>query len=278
MENQILHTIDDKDLKTLVNTVRELYGYDFSNYTVASLKRRIVRLMINEGINEPDKLLELLKDNKNYLPTFINEVTVNITEMFRDPLFYHTLIDDIFPTFKELPVIRIWHAGCSSGEEVYSLAILLKEAGLLDKTLQYATDINMDVLQAAKEGKFLSEMIEDYEKNYLMAGGKQKLQDYYSLNGETIVFDKTLSRNMIFSHHNLVTDESFNEFNLILCRNVVIYFNRQLQDRVFTLFKDSLAENGFLALGTKESVEFSNQAENFISVNKNYKIWKIKKS
>lgn len=272
------YTLSDSGLQLLIHQVKEEFGYDFSEYSEASLKRRIVRLMNNEVIDTPEELIQRIRGNAFYLNRFIDEVTVNVTEMFRDPTFYRTLINDVFPHLVELPMIRIWHAGCSSGEEVYSLAILLKEAGLLEKSLLYATDINLSVLQNASAGQFQLVNMNEFAENYVLAGGKCLLSDYYEVKGENVEFSKEIRKHLVFSHHNLTTDQSFNEFSLILCRNVLIYFNRNLQDKVFKLFVDSLAETGFLALGSKETLEFSEQAKKFEIIDKKNKIWKIKKS
>jgi chemotaxis protein methyltransferase CheR len=209
----------------------------------------------------------------NYFNRMVEEITVNVTEMFRDPLFYKVMRDEILPIVGTKPFIRIWHAGCSTGEEVYSMAILLREANLLHKTLLYATDINPAVLESAKNGVFPLRMMKEYSENYRTSGGKKDFSMYYTANYGHAKFDETLSQRMVFSQHNLVSDRSFNEFDLILCRNVLIYFDKELQDRALLLFDESLARLGFLALGTKESIKFSAIQNRYKQHHKD-KIWR----
>ena len=208
---------------------------------------------------------------------FVEEITVTVTEMFRDPSFYKLLRERLIPILATYPIIRIWHAGCSTGEEVYSMAIVLKETGLLHKSILYATDINQGVLEKAKSGIFPLSAMQQYSENYLKSGGQEDFSSYYSANYNSAKFDPALSRNFIFSHHNLVADTSFNEFQLIICRNVLIYFERDLQNRVFNLFDTSLDSLGFLALGSKETLRFSSIVANYLQVDPNEKIWRKKK-
>lgn len=278
MEVGVIQTLQDNELSELICAIRDEYGYDFSEYSEASLKRRVIRVLNNENINSVAKLKNRILTDLVFFNKFVEEVTVNVTEMFRDPSFYRTLTQDIFPVLSDLPLIRIWHAGCSTGEEVYSMAILLKEAGLLEKTLLYATDINQTVLQTALNREYSLNVMKEYSENYKNSGGKFNLSDYYAVKGDKVVFEESLAKRMVFSHHNLAIDQSFNAFNLILCRNVLIYFNRSLQEKVFKLFAESTAEDGFLALGTKETLEFSLVANEFNIIDKKNKIWKKKKS
>lgn len=270
-------TLHDTELSQFIACIREKYGYDFSDYSEASLKRRIIRVMTNDQIPNLAELQNKILINPILFNRFVEEVTVNVTEMFRDPSFYRALIDEVFPSLAKEPLIRVWHAGCSTGEEVFSLAILLKEAGLLNKSLLYATDINQSVLTNAANRTFSLNCMKDYSDNYLHSGGKYKLSDYYTEKGDKAVLTEELSKRMVFSHHNLAIDQSFNEFNLILCRNVIIYFNRNLQNRVFTLFNDSTTQGAFLALGTKETIDFSSISDEFIVIDKKNKIWIKKK-
>jgi len=278
MIQEAISNIDEIQVKKLLQSVFEKYGYDFSDYSPASIKRRISRFLINNKFQNIEELEEALINNPLLLGNFIEEITVNVTEMYRDPAFYKSLIQDVFPTLALQPIIRIWHAGCSTGEEVFSLAILLHEAGLLHKSLLYGTDLNQGVLHAAMKRTYSKSTLKTDSENYISSGGIQKLSDYYSETENTIKFHDFLSKHMVFSNHNLSIDQSFNEFNLILCRNVLIYFNRNLQDKVFKLFTESMADKSFLALGTKETLEFSSVAEQFDIVNKNNRIWKVKKS
>ncbi|MGZ5304802.1 MAG: CheR family methyltransferase, partial [Bacteroidia bacterium] len=212
-------------------------------------------------------------NNPAYFSYFVEELTVNVTEMFRNPTFYKALVKDVFPLLSKHDFIRIWHAGCSTGEEVYSLAILLKEAGLLDRSILYGTDLNPDVLEKAKAGLFHVSNMKSYTENYIQSGGKANLSDYYTLRYGQAMFSEDLKKRMVYSVHNLVTDQSFNEFHLILCRNVLIYFNRNLQDRVFSLFTDSLPKSGLLALGSKETLQHSSSKNAYTVLNKEEKIW-----
>ncbi len=270
MEQKILQ---DDDIETLLTDVFELYGYDFTDYSRASIRRRVNRLFILDRFLSFAEFRYRLRSDSSYLRRFIEQVTVNVTEMFRDPLFYKTLREEILPTLGTYPFIRIWHAGCSTGEEVYSMAILLKELGLYEKSLLYATDINPEVLEKAKKGIFPLLHMKQYSENYIASGGTREFSSYYAANYDKVIFNADLRKKMIFSTHNLVSDGSFNEFQLILCRNVLIYFDRNLQSRVFDLFSESLDSLGFLALGSKETIRFSNINPLFKQVNKE-KIWR----
>jgi chemotaxis protein methyltransferase CheR len=265
--------IADNELEFLIDEIHEYYGYDFSGYSRASLKRRVDRLLLADGFIRFGDFLSKLRAEPAYFKRMVEEITVNVTEMFRDPSFYKILRTEILPVIATKPFIRIWHAGCSTGEEVYSMAILLKEANLLHKSLLYGTDINPAVLETAKKGIFSLRMMKDYSENYLGSGGKNDFSQYYTANYGFAKFDDSLSQKMVFSQHNLVSDRSFNEFDLILCRNVLIYFDKELQDHALLLFNDSLARFGYLALGTKENIKFSAVQKNFEQFAKE-KIWK----
>lgn len=269
-----LKVVQDEDIIILLNDLLELHGYDFTDYSKASLKRRINRLFTLDRFPSFAEFRYRLKHDPSYVRRFIEQITVPVTEMFRDPGFYKVLREEVLPVLGTYPVIRIWHAGCATGEEVYSMAILLKEANLLHKSLLYATDINPEVLERARAGIFPLTLIKQYTENYINSGGKQDFSSYYSANYDHAKFDGSLSTKMIFSTHNLVSDRSFNEFQLILCRNVLIYFDRQLQTRVFELFTDSLDNLGFLALGSKETLRFSTVAPNYKAVSAKEKIWR----
>ncbi|RDI14628.1 CheR family methyltransferase [Flavobacterium sp. AG291] len=265
--------INDRELEVLINEVFEYHGFDFSGYSRASLKRRVERLYQLDGFNNLGEMLTKIRLEPTYFKRMIEEITVNVTEMFRDPLFYKVLREEIIPVLATKPFIRLWHAGCASGEEVYSMAILLQEANLLQKSLIYATDINPVVLDTAKKGIFPLQMMKQYSENYRISGGKKDFSDYYTANYGFAKFSSDLSVKMVFSEHNLVSDGSFNEFDIILCRNVLIYFDKELQERAFTLFDNSLAKLGYLALGTKETLKFSSLQKRFKQLNKD-KIWK----
>ena len=254
-----MHSTDhiDEHIETLLSDVLEVYGYDFTGYSRASLKRRIVRLYELDNFVSFAEFRYKIRSEPSYFKRFLEQVTINVTEMFRDPEFYKTLKTEILPRLGTYPFIRIWIAGCSTGEEVYSLAILLREEGLLERTLIYATDINPASLEKARQGIFALGSIKGHTANYQQAGGQRAFSDYYTAAYEAAIFDKTLRENITFADHSLATDSVFSETQLVLCRNVLIYFNNRLQDRALGLFHDSLGYRGFLALGSKESLDFS---------------------
>ena len=268
-----LDIVKNDDMEMLLKDISHLYGYDFTQYSKASLKRRLNRICMLDKFTSFAELRYRLIHDGAYLSRFIEEITVNVTEMFRDPHFYATLRHHILPILRTYPFIRIWVAGCSTGEEAYSLAILLKETDLFDKTLIYATDINPNVLEKASKGIFPLNQMKQYSRNYILSGGKRDFSSYYMSMYDVVKFNSDLNSKMIFSTHNLVSDSSFNEFQLILCRNVLIYFDKDLQNKVFKLFDDSLQPFGFLALGAKETLRFSNVEHRYKQWNED-KIWK----
>ncbi len=265
--------ITDNEIDVLLNDVFELYGYDFNCYSKASLTRRVNRLFSLDKFSSFENFRDRINSDKDYFKRFVEEITVNVTEMFRDPLFYKVIREEILPQLATKPFIRIWHAGCSTGEEVYSMAILLQEANLLRKSLIYATDINPEVLEKAKNGIFPLSSLRQYSENYILSGGRQDFSSYYSANYGSAKFNESLSERMIFSTHNLVSDGSFNEFHLIMCRNVFIYFDKELQQHVFKLFDSSLEILGYMALGSKETLKFSSVFPKYKQIDKE-KIWK----
>ncbi|WP_139418626.1 CheR family methyltransferase [Chryseobacterium mulctrae] len=265
--------IKDEEVEFLIKDVYELYGYDFSGYSRASFKRRVNRICLIERFTSFAELRYTLINEPEYLKRFVEEVTVNVTEMFRDPHFFKGLRKKILPQLGTYPLIRIWVAGCSTGEEAYSMAILLKEANLYHKSLIYGTDLNPSVLETARAGVFPLQQMKLYSENYMLSGGKKDFSDYYTANYDSVKFDKSLQEKLILSTHNLVSDSSFNSFQLIICRNVLIYFDRGLQERVFRLFDNSLENLGFLALGAKETIRFSKLDKNFHQID-DQRIWK----
>jgi chemotaxis protein methyltransferase CheR len=265
--------VSDEQMNMLVNDVMEIHGYDFSDYSKASLQRRINRLMLLDKFPSFAEMRYKIRADSDYLKRFVEEITVNVTEMFRDHEFYNCLRTRLIPDIAAKPFIRIWHAGCSTGEEVYSMAILLYEANLLHKSLIYATDINPNVIEIAKKGIFPLKQMKEYSENYIAAGGKGDFSRYYTAKYDRVIFHDFLREKMMFSTHNLVSDRSFNEFQLILCRNVLIYFEKQLQERVFKLFDASLEPLGFLGLGSKETVKFSDVFAKYKQVDKQ-RIWR----
>ncbi len=265
--------IEEGELDLLLNDLLEIYGYDFTHYTRASLKRRVNRLWSLDKFPSFAELRYRIKSDADYLKRFVEELTVNVTEMFRDPLFYKTLRTEVLSALSAKPFIRIWHAGCSTGEEVFSMAILLKEASLLHKSLLYATDLNPEVLEVARKGIFPLAPMKQYSENYILSGGPNDFSTYYTAHYGYVKFDRELAEKMVFSTHNLVSDRSFNEFDLILCRNVLIYFDKALQERVLTLFDDSLGPLSYLALGAKETLKFSTIQPRFKQI-AGEKIWR----
>lgn len=268
--------IENEVLEKLLIDIYNNYGYDFTQYSRASIQRRINTFYTKSRIINYNEFLEKL-NNHQYFANFIEDITVNVTEMFRDFSFYKTLKEKVIPILATYPFIRIWHAGCSTGEEVYSFAILLKEAGILNKSLLYATDINGAVIENAKSGNFPIRMMQKYSENYISAGGRADFSTYYRASNNFAKFDESLTKKMVFSTHNLVSDSSFNEFQLIVCRNVLIYFNQDLQKKVLQLFDKSLDNLGFLALGNKESLRFSTINNKYNQIDVKERIWRKSK-
>jgi chemotaxis protein methyltransferase CheR len=266
--------IEEKDLEPLLKGIIEVYGYDFSGYSSASLLRRTTRFLTNKNISSISELERKIYSSEAFFEVFLQELTVNVTELYRDPSFYKALRKEVLPNLSTYPHIKIWDAGCSTGEELYSLAILLKEENMYQRCRFYATDINQKVLHQAREGVYPISLMKDYSSNYFTAGGKKSLSDYYIAKYERAVFDEALKQNVIFSAHNLASDKSFNEFNLIVCRNVLIYFKKELQDRVIELFLDSLVMFGYLALGNKESLLLSKHQDRFEVIDRKEKIYR----
>lgn len=264
---------DNKELKELIESIRFVYGYDFTDYAEASFKRRVNLFMTNRNLATLPELGRLLLQDEKLLEAFIQEVSVTVTEMFRDPGFYKSLRSHVVKRLATYPFIKIWIAGCATGEEVYSIAILLQEEGLLSRSVIYATDINQKSLQAARDGVFPIENMQSYTYNYQKGGGTRSFSEYYKSKYNAVIFDKSLRQNTVFAAHNLAVDKSFNEFQLIICRNVLIYFNQQLQNRVIRLFYESLCPFGFLGLGNKESLLFSDKKKCFDEVDRKEKIF-----
>ena len=245
------------ELQLLLEGVYRQYGFDFREYAPASLKRRVWRRVQAEHAETITGLLERVLHDADVMERLLLDLSINVTSMFRDPTFYNAFRVQVVPLLKTYPFTRIWVAGCSTGEEVYSLAILLHEAAIYDRTRIYATDINEAVLERARDGVFPLDKMQEYTENYIRAGGKQSFSEYYLAKYEGALFDRKLTENVVWAPHNLVQDRSFNTFNVILCRNVMIYFDRALQTRVHQLFHDSLERFGILALGHKESIRFT---------------------
>lgn len=264
------------EIQLLLEAIYLRYGYDFRNYSKAHIKRRILHRLGISMLSSVTQLQDRILRERAFFIEFLDDLSINVTEMFRDPEFYKSLREKIIPKLRTYAYFKIWHAGCSTGEEVFSLSIILKEEGLLDRCQVYATDFNRNVLEIAREGVYQKSDIEQYEKNYELSGGSKKLSDYYKSRYGSVIFDKELSNKIVFADHNLVTDNVFADVNLILCRNVLIYFEKELQDKVIGLFYDSLVPSGILCLGTKESIKFSRHGNLFEIVDEKQKIYKKK--
>jgi chemotaxis protein methyltransferase CheR len=245
------------ELQLLLEGIYRQYGFDFREYAPSSLKRRVLRRVHAEGTRTIAGLLDRVLHDPAVMERLLLDLSINVTSMFRDPSFYASLRGRVAPLLRTYPFTRVWVAGCSTGEEVYSLAIVLQEEGLYDRARIYATDINEAVLERAREGVFPLEKMKEYTENYIAAGGLRSFSEYYLAKYEGALFDRALTENVVWAPHNLVQDRSFNTFNVILCRNVMIYFDRTLQTRVHQLFYDSLERLGVLALGHKESIRFT---------------------
>jgi chemotaxis protein methyltransferase CheR len=245
------------EIKLLLEGIFRHYGYDFRNYAPASIRRRILGRVQAESSKSVSGLQDRVFQEPACMERLLLALTVHVTSMFRDPSFYIAFREKVVPLLATYPFARIWHAGCSSGEEVYSLAIILKEEGIHERCRIYATDLSETVLRSAKEGLFPLAAMKEYTENYQKAGGKAAFSEYYTARDHHALFQPSLRENIVFAPHNLVTDGSFNEFNVILCRNVMIYFNKSLQERVHRLLHQSLARLGVLGLGRKESLRFT---------------------
>lgn len=265
-----------EELNSLINLINRSYGYDFSNYAKASLLRRVNKFAEDNKIESCSALETNLLDEPMAFQKFLQDMTVNVTELFRDPAYYAYLRNVVIPSLSSYPIIKIWHAGCSTGEEVFSMCILLYEAGLLGRTRLYATDINPSNLEKAKKGIIPLRYMKDYTANYMNAGGRADFSDYYTARYNNVIIQEELRKNIVFSQHNLVSDHPFNEFQFISCRNVMIYFNRQLQDRALGLFHDSLTKFGYLGIGLKETLAFSAVKDNFDTIDASLKIYRKK--
>jgi chemotaxis protein methyltransferase CheR len=267
-------TLERVEVELLLEGIYRHYGFDFRSYAYASLRRRVWKRIEAERLQTVSALQELVLHDQAAMERLLLDLSITVTAMFRDPGFYAAFRREVVPLLRTYPFIRIWHAGCSTGEEVYSMAILLQEEGLYDRARIYATDINESVLQRAKAGIFPLERMQEYTENYIHAGGTQSFSQYYTAMYDGARFAPALLKNVVFSQHNLVTDRSFSEFNAILCRNVLIYFDKVLQTHVHGLFYDSLSMFGVLALGSKETMRFSKYEECFEPLAPSEKIYR----
>ena len=266
--------LESIELQLLLEGVFRHYGFDFREYAPASLKRRVWRRVYAEGEQTIAGLIERVLHEPAAMERLLLDLSINVTTMFRDPSFYVALREQVVPVLRTYPFTRIWVAGCSTGEEVYSLAILLTEEGLYDRTRIYATDINELVLDRARTGVYPVEKMQEYTQNYIRAGGSRSFSEYYLAKYEGALFERALTENVVWAPHNLVQDRSFNSFNVILCRNVMIYFDRSLQGHVHKLFHESLDRFGILALGHKESIRFTGFEQHYEELDAQEKLYR----
>ncbi len=262
------------EIQLLTEGIYRHYGFDFRDYSLPSLRRRIWKRIYAEGLSTVAGLIEKVLHDSSSMERLLLDLSINTTAMFRDPTFYKSFRKKIVPMLRTYPFVRIWHAGCSTGEEVYSMAILLQEEGLYDKCRIYATDINEAVLQKAKAGIFPINTMQENTSNYIAGGGTGTFSDYYTARYDYAIFRPALRENVVFAQHNLVTDASFNHFNVILCRNVIIYFNNVLQERVQQLFRDSMEMFGILGLGKKESIRYTGVVDDYEEIDAEERIYR----
>jgi chemotaxis protein methyltransferase CheR len=262
------------EVQLLLEAIYQHYGFDFRGYALGSLKRRLWRRAYAEHVETMSALQDRVLHDPAVMERLLLDLSINVTSMFRDPTFFQALREKVVPLLRTYPFVRIWNAGCSTGEETFSLAILLREEGLYDRTRIYATDINDGVLARARAGAFPIEKMREYTANYIRAGGTESFSSYYTADGDSARFAPELIEQVVFAQHNLVSDGPFNEFNLIVCRNVMIYFGKTLQDRVHELFYESLDPFGILALGHKESIKFTSYEDRYEALDAPEKLYR----
>ncbi|MDH4320264.1 MAG: protein-glutamate O-methyltransferase CheR [Desulfobulbaceae bacterium] len=268
--------IEEIEVALLLEAVFRRYGYDFRHYSKASIQRRVKHFMARSSVERIADVTARLLHDQEFFQRLIEDFSVPVTEMFRDPDVYAFLRREVVPFLRTYPFLKVWHAGCASGEEVYSLAILLKEEGLYDRTTIYATDFNEVVLDKARSGIYHIRDVKKYLDNYRRAGGTGSLHDYFDAHYDSVIMAKALKKNITFARHNLASDQVFGEMHLILCRNVLIYFDRSLQNRVLNLFDESLVRCGFLCLGKKETLRFSEVRDRFLEVSSTMQVYRKK--
>ena len=277
--NQYIPEIDvhlQSHMAAIVGAIYQKYGFDFRQYSEAHIKRRIMNRMAMSELEDISQMPSKILNDKEFASKLLQDLSITVTEMFRDPGFYRSLRENVIPILKTYPFIKIWHAGCSTGEEAYSTAIIMQEEGLYDRTAIYATDFNQRALNSAKEGIFSNKLMKEYTANYQLSGGKESFSDYYTSNYDHVIMNQSLKKNIVWANHNLVTDSVFAEVHLILCRNVLIYFERELQNKTQKLFYGSLINGGILCLGAKEGLRFTDLYEKYIELDKKQRIFKKK--
>jgi len=264
------------EISLLLEALYQKYGYDFRQYSKAHIKRRISNRMVLSRIEDVSQMQTKVLNDETFAYELLQDLSITVTEMFRDQDFYRSLRENVIPVLRTYPFTKIWHAGSATGEEAYSMAIILLEEGLYDRTTIYATDFNQRALNIAKEGIYANSLMKEYSINYQLSGGKKSFSDYYTSNYDNAIMNQSLKKNIVWANHNLVTDAVFGEVHLILCRNVLIYFDSNLQNTVQKLFYDSLIEGGLLCLGSKEGLRFTDFFEKYTELDKKQKIF-IKK-
>jgi chemotaxis protein methyltransferase CheR len=264
----------DIEISSLLQTVFHKYGYDFTQYSEAHVKRRILNRMTLSNMHSVAEVQNAVLNDELFAAKLLQDLSITVTEMFRDPGFYRSVRENVISLLKTYPFIKLWHAGCATGEEAYSMAIVLKEEGLYERTTIYATDFNQVALNQAKTGIFPNEMIKEYTLNYQLSGGQESFANYYNADSEHVIMRQDLKKNIVWANHNLVTDSMFAEMHLILCRNVLIYFDRDLQNKVQHLFYESLTNGGILCLGSKESLRFSDVHDKYLELDRKNRIYK----
>jgi len=265
--------IENIETDLLLEAIHKRYGHDFRNYSRGSVKRRIRNILGKTSYRTISEMISAVLHDESFFQMILYDLSITVSEMFRDPEFFKTLREQIIPYLKTHPFVKIWHAGCATGEEVYSLAIVLREEGFYDRTTIFATDFNDMALSKAMEGIYPLERMKEFTGNYQRSGGTGSFAQYYHTGYDAAILDPSLRKNITFANHNLVTDGVFSEMHLIICRNVLIYFDKTLQNRVLRLFRDSLIHGGILALGSKEALQFSELASDFKTLSEKWKIY-----
>lgn len=264
------------EIDLMLEAIYQRYGYDFRDYSRATITRRIRNFLQTNQYEKVSELIPQLIHNENFFNQLLHKFSITVTEMFRDPSFYKIVRNSVIQYLKTYPFVKIWHAGCATGEEVYSIAILLKETGLYEKATIFATDFNNDALATARLGIYPIKNIRMFTTNYQKSGGINSFSDYYYADYDSAILNKSLKKRITFANHNLVTDGVFGEMNMVICRNVLIYFNQKLQNRVLNLLTDSLAYKGFLCLGSKETIKYSDVVDKYDVFNEKERIFQKK--
>lgn len=266
--------VEDLEIALLLEGVFKRYGYDFRDYSLAHLRRRLRHRLEISGLPDLGAMLHQVLNDRKFFELLLRDLSINVTEMFRDPEIYLRIRNEVVPRLKTWPFVKIWHAGCATGEEVYSMAIILHEEGLLDRCQIYATDFNQIALKKAKDGIYNLDQVRLFTGNYQKSGGRESFSDYYTADNDAVILKNWLKNKIVFADHNLVTDSVFSEMQLVACRNVLIYFNRTLQERIFQTFHESLCPGGILWLGSKETLRVTDLAGRFEILQADEKIYK----